>query len=99
MSTERAPPTEQERLQAAYQRLFNVNPTIDSALVIADLAKFCGEDADCFDETSVRQTDYNLGKRRVWLRIERMMRGTPEKQTALQAEDVEGQELAPRLEE
>jgi hypothetical protein len=54
------------RRSAAYRTVFN---TPDGQMVLADIFRFCGMDADIQVPGEPHETAYNAGKRRVALRI------------------------------
>ena len=57
---------ERLRMRTHYRRAFG---TDDGMIVLRDLVRFCGGKSDAFHSSSDRVTSYNLGKRRVLLRI------------------------------
>lgn len=86
-------------IAASYQRLFADAPRPgDAKAVLDDLKGFCFG-FDHFD-TSATITAHNLGRLRVWQRIERALKPIAEPPPADDGRhtvfgDVEGQELAP----
>jgi len=85
-------------LASAYQRTLGATND-DARMVRDDLASFCGARAVCYQGgMSLDEVAFHLGARRVWLRIDAMLRGTAVMARAFEVEDVEGLELAPRPE-
>ena len=66
---------ELEELEQAYKRLFQ---TDDGKRVLGDLEKSCGQNHTSVDEQSPNalKIAFQEGKRRVFLRIQRMIKGT-----------------------
>ncbi len=65
----------QRKVRDAYQRLFKTQGE-SAKIVLKDLHFFCFADRPTFDPRSQRESDYNEGKRRVWLRLQGFLRMT-----------------------
>ena len=67
-----------KELAQAYKRF---SMTKDGKVILKDVRNFCGQDRPSFCEQSPNalQTHINEGKRRVWLRIDRMINREDEK--------------------